>query len=67
MTTSSESVELARIRDQLRQEANRLQIVGRALTDAEMARIDAIERAVPLLDQAIALLSDGGSVPGGGS
>lgn len=56
---------LREVREAFQQEWVHLQIVGRALTPDELRRSDALGRAIPLLDQALATLEEPGpAVPG---
>jgi hypothetical protein len=48
---------LKRIIEELEQEAAQIQILGRALTPEEVARVEAIQRAVSYLNQALGILS----------
>lgn len=49
--------DLGAVLDRLRQEASEIQVQGRALSAEEWARLEAIERVLPLLDEAIAILA----------
>lgn len=44
---------LREIAEELYQEAGRMEIAGRALTDAELRHLDALRRALDLVDQAL--------------
>ena len=54
---SAESL-LGEAREMLQQEWVHLQVVGRALTPEEQRRSETLSRAVPLLDEALAILEE---------